>query len=183
MRTSLTVRGGGGGGGDTGGTDTGGSDTGSGATGGGDTGSVVTPVCRDDEELRGGECVCKNQCCANDDCGNDEECRGGECVCKHQCCHNDDCKNDQECRGGECVCKYECCSNDDCRDGFVCRGGNCKDRNCDEADETCLALSGNGGVSGADADGGAVIIGDVEDGGNAGSGVGVDDEETPGSGG
>jgi hypothetical protein len=104
-------------------------------------------------------------------------------VCKHQCCHNHDCKNDQECRGGECVCKYECCSNDDCREGFVCRGGNCKDRNCDEADETCLSFAGDGGVSGADADGGAVIIGDVEDGGNTGSGVGVDDEEAPGSGG
>jgi hypothetical protein len=46
-----------------------------------------------------------------------------------------------------------------------------------------LSFAGNGGVSGADADGGAVIIGDVEDGSNAGSGVIVDDEEEPGSGG
>jgi hypothetical protein len=175
--------GGGGGGGDTGGGDTGGGATGGGATGGGDLGSGVTVVCRNDEELRDGTCVCKHQCCANNDCRDDKECRDGECVCKHQCCHNDDCKNDRECRGGACVCKYECCSNDDCRDGFVCRGGNCKDRNCDEADETCLSFAGNGGVSGANADGGAVTIGDVEDGSNAGSGVIVDDVEEPGSGG
>jgi hypothetical protein len=42
-----------------------------------------------------------------------------------------------------------------------------------------LSFAGDGGVSGADADGGAVVIGDVEDGGNTGSEVIVDDEEAP----
>jgi hypothetical protein len=44
------------------------------------------------------------------------------------------------------------------------------------------ASVGSGGVVEATTDGGAVIIGDVERGSDAGSGVGVADEETVGSG-
>jgi hypothetical protein len=43
-----------------------------------------------------------------------------------------------------------------------------------------LSFAGNGGVDTATADGGVVTIGDTEEGGNTGSGVGVDDEQTPG---
>jgi hypothetical protein len=45
------------------------------------------------------------------------------------------------------------------------------------------ASAGSGGVVDATTDGGAVIIGDVERGSDAGSGVGVDDEEPVDSGG
>ena len=41
-----------------------------------------------------------------------------------------------------------------------------------------LGPLGNGGVDTAAADGGAVTIGDIDEGGNAESGVGVDDEES-----
>jgi hypothetical protein len=44
------------------------------------------------------------------------------------------------------------------------------------------ASAGSGGIGDATTDGGAVIIGDVERGSDAGSGVGVDDEETVDSG-
>jgi hypothetical protein len=46
-----------------------------------------------------------------------------------------------------------------------------------------LGSAGNGGVVDATTNGGAVIIGDVESGSDAGSGVGVDDEELVDSGG
>jgi hypothetical protein len=46
-----------------------------------------------------------------------------------------------------------------------------------------IGAAGSGGVVDATTDGGAVIIGDVASGSNAGSGVGVADEETVGSGG
>ena len=46
-----------------------------------------------------------------------------------------------------------------------------------------IGSAGTGGVVDATTDGGAVIIGDVERGSDAGSGVGVDEEETVDSGG
>jgi hypothetical protein len=46
-----------------------------------------------------------------------------------------------------------------------------------------LGSAGNGGVVDATTNGGAVIVGDVESGSDAGSGVGVDDEEPDDSGG
>jgi len=46
-----------------------------------------------------------------------------------------------------------------------------------------LGSAGNGGVVDATTNGGAVVIGDVESGSDAGSGVGVDDEVPVDSGG
>jgi hypothetical protein len=46
-----------------------------------------------------------------------------------------------------------------------------------------IGTAGSGGIVDATSDGGAVIIGDVASGSDAGSGVGVDDEETVDGGG
>jgi hypothetical protein len=59
-------------------------------------------------------------------------------------------------------------------------GANDDDRNRAPSGNTGpqIGSAGTGGVVDATTDGGAVIIGDVESGSDAGSGVGVDDEET-----